>query len=60
MKKYLEIVHNETNEVVKRMDVSIASERTIEKCASGITMNLNHDKYHVHLNETEETLTLIG
>jgi phosphoribosylformylglycinamidine (FGAM) synthase PurS component len=60
MKKYLEITHNETGKVVKRIDVSISSERTIEKCAMGILMNMNIDEYHVHLNETEETLTLIG
>jgi hypothetical protein len=60
MNKYLEIVNIDTDEIVRRIDMSYESERKIERCIGGFEINLNHNQYYVHLNETEETLTLIG
>jgi len=53
MYKYLEIVKDDTNEVVSRMDVTDKSERQIDKIWDGASINLNHDDYSLQLNECE-------
>lgn len=47
MYKYLEIVKDEGNEVVKRLNVSDKSERSIEKIEYAMNINLNHNEYTV-------------
>ena len=43
MYKYIEIIEDETSEVVSRMDVTTQSERNLEKILGGINRNLNHN-----------------
>jgi hypothetical protein len=56
MFKYLEIIKDETNEVVSRMDVSNKSERQIDKVWDGVSINLNHNEYSIQINESEVEL----
>lgn len=60
MYKYLEIKKYENNEVVKRIDVSDSSDRTIERVESGMNMNLNHEQYYVFSYESEAKLKTIN
>ena len=59
MYKYLEIVKDEGNEVVKRLNVSDKSERSIEKIENGMNINLNHNEYTVQYNESDTELSVI-
>lgn len=59
MYKYLEIVKDKGNEVVKRLDVSDKSERSIEKIENGMNINLNHNEYTVQYNESDVELPVI-
>ena len=59
MYKYLEIVKDKGNEVVKRLNVSDKSERSIEKIEGGMNINLNHDEYTVQYNESDVELPVI-
>ena len=59
MYKYLEIVKDKGNEVVKRLNVSDKSERSIEKIERGMNINLNHDEYTVQYNESDVELPVI-
>ena len=59
MYKYLEIVKDEKNEVVKRLNVSDKSERSIEKIENGMNINLNHNEYTVQYNESDVELHVI-
>jgi len=52
MYKYLEIIKDENNLVVKRLDVSNKSERSIEKIEGGMNINLNHNDYTTQLIES--------
>lgn len=57
MKKYIEIVqHGVIEKVVKRIDVTSESERTIDKIETGLNINLNHESYFTRVIESETTL----
>ena len=60
MYKYLEIVKDDTNEIVSRMDVSNKSERQIDKVWDGASINLNHNEYSLQLNESEVELPIVS
>ena len=47
MYKYLEIVKDDTKEVVLRMNVTEKSERQIDKIWDGVSINLNHNEYSI-------------
>ena len=53
MNTYLEITEFSTGNVVKRIDVTGKSERTIDKIDDGLNINLNHDKYYTIKNVTK-------
>lgn len=53
MKKYIEIVRDKTGVVVNRLDVTDKSERSIERCESGIHINMNHSEFHTRVEEYE-------
>jgi hypothetical protein len=53
MAKYIEIVRDETGVVVNRIDVTGKSERSIERCESGIHINMNHSEFHTRVEEYE-------
>ena len=57
MYKYLEVV-DDRNAVVKRLDVSDKSERSIERIENGININLNHSKYTTQINISEVELSI--
>lgn len=59
MYKYLEIVKDKGNEVVKRLNVSDKSERSIEKIEKGMNINLNHNEYTVQYKESDTELPVI-
>ena len=59
MYKYLEIVKDEGNEVVKRLNVSDKSERSIKKIENGMNINLNHNEYTVQYKESNTELPVI-
>ncbi len=46
---WVEIVHTEDGKVVKRLGPH--TERTADKIADGMSINLNYDKYHVTVEE---------
>lgn len=56
--KYLEIKDWDGG-VVKRLDVSLKSERQIEAIDNGMNKNLNHDKYYTCDYESEVELDII-
>lgn len=49
--KYIEIVKDEFNVVVKRINVTGYSERRAEKIEDGFNFNLNHNKYTTKIEE---------
>ncbi|MBP7845897.1 MAG: hypothetical protein KA007_00485 [Candidatus Pacebacteria bacterium] len=51
MKKYIEIVRDNTGVVVNRLDVTGKSERSIERCEDGVLINLNHKEFHTRVKE---------
>jgi hypothetical protein len=53
MKNYIEIVRDKTGVVVNRLDVTGKSERSIERCESGIHINMNHNEFHTRVREYE-------
>jgi len=55
MKKYLEVVKSDTEEVVKSIDVTDSSDRSIEKMEIGLNINLNHGQYYTRVTEIKET-----
>lgn len=59
MKKYIEIVEREKEEVIKRLDVSDKSDRMIDRIESGININLNHDHFYTNQIESEVELPII-
>jgi hypothetical protein len=59
MYKYLEIIKDKTNEVVKRLDVTSKGERMIDKIENGMNINLNHDEYSTKLTESDVELAII-
>lgn len=44
--KYLEIIAYENDEVVKRIDVTNMTQRSIDTIESGMNRNLNHNDYY--------------
>ena len=56
MYKYIEIIEDETSEVVSRMDVTTQSERNLEKILGGINRNLNHNEFSIIEKESDEKL----
>lgn len=59
MYKYLEVVDDDSNEVVQRLDVSDKSERSVERIENGMNINLNHSKYTTQINTSEVKLSII-
>lgn len=59
MFKYLEIIKTDTKEVVKRIDVTDKSERTIERTEMGMNINLNHAEYYTTETDSETELPKI-
>ena len=59
MKKYIETIHDITREVVKRLDVSNESDRSIDRIVRGFNINLNHNEYSVEVNESDVELEII-
>ena len=57
--KYIEIIKLDNKEVVKRMDVSDSSERSIDRTEMGMNINLNHKEYMTNINESETELPII-
>ena len=57
--KYLEVKTWDDGGVVKRLDVSLKSERQIDAIDSGMNRNLNHDKYYTCDYESEVELDTI-
>lgn len=55
-KKYLEIIQTKDEKVVKRMDVSTQSERSIDRLERGMNINLNQTDYHIKVKESETEL----
>lgn len=56
MYKYIEVIEDETKEAILRMDVTEKSDRTIERVWSGLSLNLNHDKFTITERESETEL----
>jgi len=59
MNTYLEIIAIEGAEVVRRINVTGQSERSIERSERGMLMNTDTSRFFVNTNETEETLESI-
>lgn len=57
--KYVEIVKDDSQEVVCRMDVTNKSERSIEMIENGASRNLNHNEYTIVFNESDIELPKI-
>jgi hypothetical protein len=55
-KKYIEVIQKATKKVVKRMDVSSQSERSIDRIERGMSINMNHAEYFAQQNESETEL----
>ena len=49
MKQYIEIIEYVSNKVVKRIDVSDKTDRSIDTIDSGMNRNLNHEKYYTQI-----------
>lgn len=58
--KYLEIVEDDTNEVVKRIGVSNGNDKQIEKIKRGMSINLNHSKYSIRTTLSNTELPFIS
>ena len=54
--QYLEIVRHFDSKVIKRVDVTGHSERSIDKVEGGMNRNLNHFDYCVEFVESDEKL----
>lgn len=51
---YLEIVRDSTGIVVKRINVSGKSERSIERTEMGVLMQMNRDEFHTREKDYDE------
>jgi hypothetical protein len=51
--KYLEVKSYENGEVVKRLDVSNESDRSIDRIERGLNINLNHEAFYTFSYESE-------
>lgn len=56
MKKYIEVLRYDDYSLVKRIDVSEKTDRTIDKIEAGLNRNLNHEKYFTHSFGTMDEL----
>ena len=56
MKTYIEVKTYESEECVKRIDVTGKSERSIDRIESGMNRNMNHKDYYTVQVETEKEL----
>lgn len=54
---YIEIVEDQTEEVVKRIDVTNQSERNRERLERGMSINLNHNEFTIRVVESETELS---
>jgi hypothetical protein len=54
--KYIEIKEYDSENVVKRLDVSGKTDRSIEKIELGMNRNLNHDQFYTRVYESEVKL----
>ena len=55
--KYIEVVEGNT-EIVKRLDVSDHHARSIITIENGINRNMNHEKFHTVITESETELRI--
>lgn len=57
--KYLEIVsHENSEEIVKRFDISDKSSAQVRQLEAGLDRRLDHNKYYLDVRETDEKLEL--
>lgn len=59
MYKYIEVKDRESEEVIKRLDVTDVLAWKLERIESGIEINMNHDKYYISIANVENKLELI-
>lgn len=52
--KYILIIETETGLIEKTFDVTGKSERQIERISNGMSINLNHKKYHISIDDDEQ------
>jgi hypothetical protein len=57
--KYIEVKTFKTAEVVKRLDVSGKSEKSIDRIDDGLNINLNHEKFYTSITESNTKLNTI-
>lgn len=57
--KYLEVKSYNNGEVVKRLDVSNESDRSIDRIERGLNINLNHEAFYTFSYESEYKLDVI-
>jgi len=50
---YIEITAFANSEVIKRIDVTGQTERSIDKVDDGLNFNLNHELYYTRIKEYE-------
>lgn len=58
--KYIEVKSFDNGEVIKRMDVSLESNRSIDRTERGLNLNLNHDKYYTFSYDSIERKEVIN
>ncbi len=59
MKRYLEIQNIDTNEVIKRIDVTGFGERREDKLDDAININLNRDDFYTVFHNSDVALEII-
>jgi len=57
--KYIEIKEYDGGGVVKRLDVSGKTDRSVDTIENGMNINLNHDDYYTFSYDSEVELELI-
>jgi hypothetical protein len=57
--KYIEVIGYDEENVVKRLDVSNKTDRSIDKIESGMNINLNHDQFYTVIRSSEVELEKI-
>lgn len=57
--KYLEVKSYDNGEVVKRIDVSNESDRSIDRIERGMNINLNHKDFYTFSYASENKLDVI-
>lgn len=51
--KYLEVKSYDNGKVVKRLDVSNESDRSVDRIERGLNINLNHEAFYTFSYESE-------